>query len=493
MIDLDRLVQDFKAELGARFIYYLTTGVVIVFLTRQLPPDEYGRLFLIISILAVYRLFSSLGLAKSSAKHIAGYLDSDPAQARQTVHSSLKYNVVTITVVASLLYLFSEPIASFLDDPALEPLLILGVLYIVFATLYNYTRVVLQGFRKITSSAFVYAIEGVGRLIGVLVFVAIGLGTIGAFLGYVFGFAVAMVIGFVMLHAQLSELPPTHTVDPGLKRRLLRYSVPLTVTRGAWVFDREVDTILVGIFLNPAIVGFYAISKQVVTFCTGPAGSIGFAIGPQFSEEGVAEDAAGAARVYKQMLSSVMVFYLPATTGLLILAGPLVTTLFGSAYEGAVPILQVFCGAIVLIAITETTEDLLDYLGLASARARIKGVTSVGNVVLTVLFIQAFGAVGAAAATVIMQAVYTIFCLYFIHLAIPVEKWGLVWDGINTVGVTIVMAGFIMLLVQFITGVLLVLVTIPFGIVIWGVLSIRTGLIDPDSVRSIFSSEEGEN
>lgn len=492
MIDISTVIQGFKSELSAKLIYYVATGITIVFLTRQLPPDEYGRLMLVLSVLGILRLFSSVGLAKSAATYVSNYLDTDATQVRHIVRKSFQYNLVTIAIVGTALFVFAGSIAGFLDDPTLEPLLVAGVLYIVFATLYNYSRVVLQGFQNITESATVYASEGVARLLFVVGLVIIGFGTMGALFGYILGFAVAAAIGIVLLYRQSKRYGSAETMERGLRHDILSYSVPLTVTRGAWVLDREVDIVIVGILLNPATVGFYSIGRQVMLFCIAPASSIGFAIGPQYSKAAVADDESGAARAYETMLVSGLLLYVPAIAGLIILTEPLVTTVFGADYRGAIPILQVFAVGVALLALSEMTEDILDYLGKATARAKMKGATSVGNMVLTVAFIQVLGAVGAALATVLMQFFYTGLCLYLVGSEIQIRGRYLAIKIGQISAITAVMAAAVGALSPYVTGIITLVAIVVFGVMIWAVLAIGSGLIDARRLVETIYSNEGE-
>lgn len=490
MVDADTLSQDFASETTARLVYYATSGTVIVFLSRQLEPSEYGTLFLAISVLTVARLFSSVGLAKSAAKHVSTYVDEDPGQVRNIVVQSLRYNAVSIAVVAAVVYLTAGPIASALDEPAIAPLLVAGTVYVVFATLYNYTRVVLQGFRDILASATVYAIEGVGRIVGVLVLVTLGYGLLGALAGYALGFLLAAVVGAWLLVVRLPSSEETDAVEDGLVRRVLRYSLPLTVTRGAWVLDRNIDLLLVGYLLNPTIVGFYAVSKQVVTFTTGPAGSIGFSVGPQFNESATAADTESARDTYESILVYVLLLYVPAVAGLFLLADPVVTTVFGPDYRDVVPILQTFTAAIVLVAVTKSTEDILDYLGRADSRAVFKLLTSAGNVGLTVVFVLWFGAVGAAIATVLMQAVYAVLCLGVVNAELDLRTGRLLRKTCRVVGVAAGMSVVVVGLTRYADGLATLAAVVVCGGFVWGLLSVLGGFFSVEDVSRLVSGQD---
>lgn len=475
MVDASRLSRDFATETAARLVYYLTSGLVIVFLSRQLVPADYGTLFLAISVLTVARLFSSLGLAKSAAKHVSQYLDGDGRQVRHVLVQSLRYNAVSIVVVSGTVFVGAEAIAGALGDPSIAPLLAVGSLYVAFATLYNYARVVLQGFQDIAASATVYACEGVGRIVGVFVLVTAGYALMGALVGYVLGFVLAAAVGVWLLLERLPSRADTDPIEDGLVRRILRYSLPLTVTRGAWVLDREVDVILVGYFLNPAIVGYYVVSKQIVTFATGPAQSLGFSIGPQFNEASVAGEEAYARDTYERVLVYLLLFYVPAVVGLFLLAEPVVTTVFGDQYRDVVPILQTFCAAIVLVSVTKSTEDILDYLGRADSRAKFKLLTSAGNVTLTAVFIQSMGAVGAAVATVCMQAVYAALCLAVVNAEIGLRTRYLLGQAVRVAGIAAVMAVVVVGLTGYVDGLVTIAAVVLCGTAVWGSLAVLGG------------------
>lgn len=487
MVDTRNLSSDFVSETGARFTYYLASGLVIIFLSRELDPSAYGTLFLALSVLTVSRLFSSMGLAKAAAKHVSTDLGVDRGQIRHVVLRSFTLNLGTIVVVSVVATAGAAGIADALGAPAIAPLVGLGFLYIVFATLYNYTRVLLQGFEDITASAVVYASEGVGKLVTVVVLVTLGYGIYGAFLGFVVGFALAALIGLWLLYTRLPAKDETDPIAKGLTKRILKYSLPLAVTRGAWVLDREIDIIVVGYLLTPAVVAYYTISKQLVNFCSGVAGSLGFSLGPQFDEQTVAERPQHARTTYESALVYLLLVYVPAVSGLAILADPVVTTVFGAEYQRAVPILQVFCAGIVLMAVTELTEDILDYLGRANARAVFKSLTSVGNVVFSIALIGVIGAVGAAVATVCMQAIYATLCLAVIKSELDLRTGYLARQVGQVVVITVVMSGVVLVFTQYAGGLLMLGASIVSGIVVWGCLAVKGGFFELDSIRRVAS------
>jgi len=204
---------------------------------------------------------------------------------------------------------------------------------------------------------------------------------VGALFGYVAGLAVSTVFGAYVVYTRFyADYDRAEEPAEGLSRRMLEYSIPLTATRGANVLDKKVDTILVGILLNFTAVGYYTLAKQVSNFVAMPAASFGFTISPALGEQKNKQNLERASRLYEQSLEYVLLAYVPAVVGLALVAEPMIRYIFGTDYLGAVPVVQVFRGFILVNAVNKITSDGLDYLGRArsgpSSRRRCRCRTS---------------------------------------------------------------------------------------------------------------------
>jgi O-antigen/teichoic acid export membrane protein len=333
-------------------------------------------------------------------------------------------------------------------------------------------------------SATLKVVTRVGQFGFVVAFVALGFGVLGAFAGYVAGLVVAAGLGAYLVYTRfVGEFEPAAEPAADLSRRLLEYSVPLTATRSANVLDKKVDTLLVGAIAGMTGAGFYAVAKQVSNFASMPAASFGFTLSPALGEQANRENGERAARLYEQSLSYVLLAYVPAAVGLVLVAEPMVRYVFGTDYLGAVPVVQVFAGFVLVNAVNKITTDALDYLGRARARAVVKGVTAVSNALLNLLLIPSYGATGAAVATVTTYTAYTLANVYVIHGELDV--------GLRRVGrraglaclVSVGMASAVVLVLPYVSGVVTLLATVGLGASIWAVLAVASGAVDPDSVR----------
>ncbi|WP_049923745.1 flippase [Halopiger djelfimassiliensis] len=486
MSSQDHIVRGFKATLVARAVYMGSSAVLMFVLARYLlDPDGYGALYWAIGVLSVVQLVADLGLGKSAARYISEYGEAEPGQIPHLLRSTIAYKLCVVGSVAAVLLLFHAEIAALLREPSAAPFLAAGVIYIVANSFNGFTQIAFQGFNELGYSAAIQAIGGVCRLVFAVAFVLVGFGALGALFGYIVGYTIAAAVGVTILYERFyREYEPADRYEEGLSRRLLEYSVPLTATRSANVLDKRIDTVLVGVFLTPTAVAFYTLAKQISDFVLAPAEALGFTISPNFGEHRAADRLERARRIYETSLTQTMVLYVPAAVGLAIVAEPFVTMIFGGDYAGAIPVLQVFAGFIVLQAITNLTSDSLDYLGRARDRAVAKGAMAVANFLLNLVLIPTIGVVGAAIATVATHSVYVTVNLYIVHQELSLHLDRLARSMGIVCAITGVMAVAVLLVTPLVSSVVMLFGAIGLGAITWATLAVASGLVDPREVRS---------
>lgn len=485
MVSIDTIASKFKVEFSGQLLSMVSGAALTVCLARLLSPTDYGLLYLALSVFGVLGLFSRLGIAKSASKYVAEYRSSDPGQVPHIVKRSAAYVLVTSFLAAVALVASSELLARYLGEPELVPLLLVGSLFLIGAAIVPYVRTVLQGFERIRYCAAISAGASLAQIVFVLGFVLLGHGATGALLGYVLSYVVVACFGAVLLYRTLDSYEAAETVEPGLMRRVLEYNVPIVFTRGSDVLDKKVDTILVAFFLTPVAVSYYVVSKQVVGFVQAPASALGFTLSPTFGSQKASDELAEAARIYESSVVYVLLLYLPAAAGILIVAEPAIEYTFGSDYAGAAPVLQVLSVFLVFQALMKVTSNALDFLGRARARAVAKAVTALGNVTLNVVLIPRFGVVGAAVATVITYSAYALLNLYVISVEFPLRVRYLVRQFVVVAVITGAMSGLVLALMRFVVDLPTLLGTVGLGVGVWIVLSYVTGFISREELATV--------
>ena len=485
----ERMASGLKVSFVSQLLYVVANAGLIVVLTRfLLSPRGYGLLSFALSVLGVTQLFLGLGLAKSGARFVTEYLESDETQVRHVIRTTLSYVAVATLVVGVVFWAVRGRLAVLLGRPSIEPFLLVGVGYLALYPFAISTRLLFNAFNRVEWSGLVRTIDGVARFVFAVGFIVAGFGAVGALYGYLVGFLISGVVGAVVFYWRFYRpLPSGGDPKSGLNRRIARYGVPLTVTSGADVLDKRVDMVLVGMLVNPVAVGYYTLAKQIADFTIVPARSIDTTLAPRLGERKASDQGQSAARIYESALRHVLLLYVPAGVGLVLVAEPTVRYVFGSNYLGAVPLVQVFSAFIIVNAVNQITTNSLDYLGRGRERAIANGGTSLSNFALNLLLIPSFGALGAAVATVVTHTAYTLINIYFIYREFPFRVKRLLFETGLIVGISVGMGGIVFYARTFVSGLPSLIGVIALGGGVWAALAVYSGLVDTRLVESVLS------
>ncbi|QLG48828.1 flippase [Natrinema halophilum] len=484
----ERILEGFKATLGARLVTNVANGVLMLLLARfLLTPDEYGLFFFVIAVLGVAGMVTDLGSARSAARYVSEYKETDEGRVPYILRTSLGYRLILIAIVASTMIVGHEQVAALLNTPEAAPLLLIGGGYLVFQSLNSYGQTLFQGFNRVELSAIVNVANNVTRVGFVVALTVLGLGVVGAMLGYLVGAAFAAIIALILLYRRFYTTYEDDGGEKSLRNRMFRYSIPLTASTSANIIDKRIDTVLVGFFLNPLAVSYYVLSKQITEFVLVPAGSLGFSVSPTYGEQKANGALEEAARIYESTLQYILLLYIPAAVGLILVADPAVRLVFGADYAGAVPVLQLMAIYVVFQAITNVTTNSLDYLGRASDRAMAKGFTAAANAGLNVLLIPRFGVPGAAFATVVTYGIYTTVNVVVMYreIAFDYVRIGRSVALISAISASMGIA--VLFLVPYVSNIVALAGVIGLGVGIWGVLVTLSGLVDPRKTLSMLT------
>lgn len=479
----DKLVSRFRAQLGSKLVTAVTGGALTVGLARLLEPNGYGVFSLALAISSIFMFAARFGIARSAGRYVAEYKETDGAQIPYIIRTSLLLNVGSILAVVILFVASHRSIAARLNQPALVPFLLLGCLFVVFGALVEYTEHVIQGFEAITFAAILRSCGRLSRLFLALGLVIAGFGAIGALWGYVLSLLLATVIGGVYLYTTVREYgADASEVESGLRRRIAKYALPVMATNASLVLDKRIDTLLVGFFLSPVSVSYYVVGGKIVSLALAPIAALSFTISPTFGAQKAAGNVDRVSRIYEKTLVNALLLYFPAGAGIILVADPMINLVFGPDYSGAVAVVRVLGLYIVLSAVVQISDNGLDYLGRARERAIARLTTALMNVGLNILLIPAIGVVGAAIATVFTRGLYTVANLVIITSELDLRpgfllrKLGLI--AASTIAMSTVVFG----LMDHVSGWLTLGLVVTVGVLVWGVMSVATGLLQPRSL-----------
>lgn len=186
------------------------------------------------------------------------------------------------------------------------------------------------------------------------------------------------------------------------------------------------DTILIGMFMSPAIVTIYALTFRLSEVLREFIYSINFTLMPAIGQIMGSGDLEKARNVYLRSQPIILSLAVAGAVFIVLFNGTFVKLWVGEEYYGGT-VLSLLFGAILFVNVVFHASSLV-----ISADLKVKEVTYIRivealiNIVLSVLLIRVYGITGVAAATLV-AAIFTSFWLVpyitIKHLKISFRSW----------------------------------------------------------------------
>lgn len=184
---------------------------------------------------------------------------------------------------------------------------------------------------------------------------------------------------------------------------LFRSSSALIVSKLMRVLFFSFDVLFLGFMIGEAAVGLYTAAYRICFVVTALATALTFSFLPEFTRAARSGrgDVAGIAGRSLE-LSSVLVA--PVVVGGVVLAGPLLTAIFGAPYAEAAVAFQLLLPSVGLSLLRGTPSNVMLVYGRLRLDMWILVVATLLNVALNLLLIPRYGLEGAAVATLAAEA-----------------------------------------------------------------------------------------
>ena len=386
MVDLKRRVATGAAWMVAMRAIVNGLGIVSTFfLARLLTPEDFGIVALAGSAYAFFSVLGQFGFDSALIHH------SNPSAEHYS--SAWTANILVAVTVSLATCLVAKPASSFFNEPRIE-----NVVY-AFALLSlakGFENVGVVNFRKSLNfrGDFLYFV--IPKVCMVLVAVSAA---------YLLRNYWALVIG--MITSQVITLAYSHFSQPFRPRfsltklwELMEFSRWVVASSFIRYLSNNGTDVIVGRLLQPAAVGSLSIAKQIGFLPTKELlAPINRALFHGLAE--VAHDPVRVRRILGQVIGATSLISVPASTGLFVLAYPLVDVFLGSAWTEASPLLAAFALIGLVAALRSTFQPAL----LARGKPKTLTVSGAASTVVTLgLVIAITPAVGVMAVPYAMLA-----------------------------------------------------------------------------------------
>jgi O-antigen/teichoic acid export membrane protein len=238
-----------------------------------------------------------------------------------------------------------------------------------------------------------------------------GLGILALSLGYgvpvaAAGYSIGAALGFgvtVVLLGRLVPLRGTGGARPAKWRQLLRTSTPFGFQEVFSVLLFRLDAVLLSFLASGAAIGRYGAAYRLFEATLFISYSLASAFSAMYTYLG-RDSVPTIGAAFGRSLKSALAILVPCGVGLMLLAEPILSAIFGDEFAAAAPALRLLAVVVVLVALVTLSASLVVARSAAAAAARLTGSMVALNVVLNVVLIPLLDERGAALAIVITEA-----------------------------------------------------------------------------------------
>jgi len=302
--------------------------------------------------------------------------------------------------LAALMNAFSDPIATYFNNPELQDLLPQYSLNVFMTVTASYFYLLMVAIDRLKFATLHTVGFGLLNLFGQLAGIFVSTDAYGLVLGSNVARAIQLALTLLLTIRVVGlKGPGSGTVDVSDQ---FRYAVPLALSSMVGVIGYQIDQLVVGRFLDPAMFAVYVIGAIEIPVIQQLAGSANSVLVPAMAECHSRGDTRGILDLWGSATRKLGLIVFPTFWFFMVFAGDFIQLLYSQKYAGSVDFFRIY---LLLTPLRVTTFSLV-----ATATGRTGQIFSgavlftVSNIGLSIALVVPMGAYGPAIATVICSA-----------------------------------------------------------------------------------------
>lgn len=384
----------------------LISFFVFLILARLLNPESFG----LIAMAGVAIAFLGLMVNYGFGPAIVQRAELDPEHLDTAFWVGMSANVL-LTIIALL---SADWIAALFSQPLLGSIIRWLSIPFIVGSLTTVQMALLRRNMAFKSLAIRSSVSGI---IGGIVAIIMALN----------GFGVWSLVGRQLVTSLATVLLLWWVCDwrPGLKfsikhfKDLFGFGFALMGTNVVEFFTRQSDNLLIGYFLGPVALGYYAIGYRLVYLMTEfLGGTVNNVAWPVFAR--LQKESDRMKSIFYKAIQTVALFTFPAFLGIFALAPEIVPMFFGVKWSPSIPIMQVLAFVGIVNAISFMNDSVIVAMGRSNWYFALEASIAAFNVVGFLIAVH-FGIVAVAASYVIVRFIFMPVSLIMVRKLIGVN------------------------------------------------------------------------
>ncbi len=435
------------AKVSAKGGFHLLWGLVVstvisaigtIIIANLLGADNYGLYTIALAAPNLISTFRDWGVSTAMIKYSAEYNNQENvSKIRGIFVSGFVFEIIVGLALTFLALGISQLLADFYNRPAIGGLIQIASFFVLTGALVNTATAAFTGLERMHLNSVMLVVQSVVKTSLIIALVVLGLGTLGAVVGFSLGVLVAGVAGLLLVYVMYRSLPPSTDGRLGLIKTIktmLKYGLPISVGAILSGFLTQFYANLMAIFVQDnALIGNYSVALNFVVLITFFATPVTTMLFPAFSKLDFKKDNELLQNVFQYSVRYASLIVLPVTVMVMTLAQPAIATIFQDKYVQAPLYLALLSVVYLLTSLGSlSTGNLINSQGDTKYNLKLTIINVAIGFPLSFALIALFGIIGLIVTTIIVYLPSTLLGLRFIK-----NKYGVSIDYASSAKITI--------------------------------------------------------
>ncbi|MBP6993168.1 MAG: oligosaccharide flippase family protein [Spirochaetes bacterium] len=434
VIDVRRGIIDIIATATSQGLGIIIATITSILVARALGPDSMGKYSLILSVTTFIFAITDLGISQTTIRYASKAISlNDVENHRAILRWSLRIRLAILMVTASAVYLITPFITgSVWHVDGIDTLIRLSLFIVLFMIIGTIATLYFQSLKRFMQNAIITSVISILTFSGIIALYYLKLLKIDNIIWYTVISSGVLTIMAALIFLPKDAFVPTHFLtkkyrfdiknilhtpslgeQPGLDESdsMKTFAFFSSISSFVIAIGMQMDIWILGAFIPTAEVGIYSVGiKYAMPLATFMA-TVSTVLWPRISPISKYEELISA---LKKMIKLGIVLMIPFA--LYSIFVPMLTPwLFGKAYSGSILYGQIlsirYC-----ISIFTTILLLVGYnIGLIRTFSIITPITIVFWIIVNIVVVSRFGAMGAAIDMVLAEILWLIILILLIR------------------------------------------------------------------------------
>lgn len=405
-IKKNKIIKETMWSFFNKIIPLFFTFLLTVYIARSFEVKEYGIISFFFSILSVLILISGLGINVSAAKYTAQYNKSE--KLISVLNSGIKLRIIASLIFAFIIILTYKHLAVIIMKPELSSLLLISVPLLFLKGLLAFLKNIFVGLHRLKYSFVINLLESILKLLLIILFFNFATASLLTIISvYTLATLLSVIVGFLLLYRNYYTIDRYNKVKIKFENDIINYSIPLFFISIGVIIASDIDIIMLGLLSTNEEVGYYSISKHIITKLPLMSFIIATGVMPIFAKF----DNNNRKKLTKflySLLRIMLIVYSVIFLLMFLLSPYFIPFIFGTQYQNAIQIFQYLLPYSFIYSFSIVLSAFLTYQGLAKKRVKNLIFSTILNITLNYILIPKYGAIGAAISTSISYFPYVL-------------------------------------------------------------------------------------